>query len=251
MRFLSSPRFLAIYSGVLTVVFAAAILSGFARSERKASFDELDVQRINIVGPDGQNQMVISNRQRIPEAIVDGKTFQSHGRHDGAGIIFYNSEGDEDGGLAFGSVKNANGYTAGGDLMFDQHKQDQTVGLEYSDENGKSRAGFHVWDRPHLDLAPMVEHFNSVKNMPAGAEKDAAMKQLQEQQKNGDFGATRFFAGKTRDKDATVVLCDAKGNPRLRLSVSAAGEAKIDFLDEAGKVTYSLPQAKSLRKRIG
>lgn len=242
MRFLSSPRFLAIYSGVLTLVFAATIVTGFAENERKASFDEINVQRINIVGPDGQNQMVISNRQLIPEAIMDGKTFKSQGRHEGAGIIFYNSEGDEDGGLAFGSVKTANGYGASADLMFDQHKQDQTVGISYNDNNGKRQAGFHVWDRPDTDLAQMVEHFQSVQNMPAGPEKDAAMKQLQEQEKNGDFGATRFFAGKTPNRNATVFLCDAKGNPRLRLTVSAAGEAKIDFLDENGKVTYSLPQ---------
>ncbi len=243
MRFLSNPRFLAIYSGVLTLTFAMTIVTGFAENERKANFEQIDVQRLNIVGPDGQNQMVISNRQLIPDAIIDGKTFPSHGRHDGAGIIFYNSEGDEDGGLAFGSVKTANGYSADGDLMFDQHKQDQTVGIQYSDDNGKRQAGFHVWDRGDVDLAQMVEHFNSVKHMPAGPEKDAAMKQLQEQIKNGDYGATRFFAGKTPDKDATVFLCDAKGNPRLRLSVTAAGEAKIDFLDENGKVTYSLPQA--------
>ncbi len=243
MRFLSNPRFLAIYSGVLTLTFAMTIVTGFAENERKANFEQIDVQRLNIVGPDGQNQMVISNRQLIPDAIIDGKTFPSHGRHDGAGIIFYNSEGDEDGGLAFGSVKTANGYSADGDLMFDQHKQDQTVGIQYSDDNGKRQAGFHVWDRGDVDLAQMVEHFNSVKHMPAGPEKDAAMKQLQEQIKNGDYGATRFFAGKTPDKDATMFLCDAKGNPRLRLSVTAAGEAKIDFLDENGKVTYSLPQA--------
>lgn len=242
MRFLSSPRFLAIYSGVLTLAFAATIVTGFAENERKASFDEINVQRINIVGPSGQNEMVIANHQLIPDAIIDGKTFPSQGRHAGAGIIFYNSEGDEDGGLGFASKKTANGYEADGDLMFDQYKQDQTVGIQYSDENGKRQAGFHVWDRPDLDLAQMVEHFNAVKNMPAGPQKDAAMKQLQEQEKNGDFGATRFFAGKTPDKNATAFLCDAKGHPRLRLSVSAAGEAKIDFLDANGKVTYSLPQ---------
>jgi hypothetical protein len=242
MRFFSNPRFLASYSGVLTAVFAAAILTGFAQSERKASFEQIDVQRINIVGPDGHNQMVLSNRQLIPEAIIDGRTFESHGRHNGAGIIFYNSEGDEDGGLAFGSVKTANGYAADGGLLFDQHKQDQTVGIQYIDENGKRTAGLHVWDRGEMDLAQMIDHFNAVKNMPAGPQKDAAMKQLQAQQKNGDFGATRLFAGKTPDKNATVYLCDAKGNPRLRLSVTAAGDAKIDFLDESGKVTYSLPQ---------
>lgn len=242
MRMLSSQRFLVIYSGIVTLVFAATILTGFAQEQRKASFEQIDVQRINIVGPDGKNELVIANHQLIPDAIIDGKTFPSHGRHDGAGMIFYNNEGDEDGGMGFSGHKTANGWEADGDLMFDQYKQDQTVGLEYSDENGKRRAGFHVWDRPDMDLAQMVEHFNSVQNMPAGPQKDAAMKQLQEQAKNGDFGATRFFAGKTPDKNSVVVLSDAKGQPRLRLSVSPAGEAKIDFLDENGKVTYSLPQ---------
>lgn len=242
MRMLSSQRFLVIYSGIVTLVFAATILTGFAQEQRKASFEQLDVQRINIVGPDGKNELVIANHRLIPDAIIDGKTFPSHGRHDGAGMIFYNNEGDEDGGMGFSGHKTANGWEADGDLMFDQYKQDQTVGLEYSDDNGKRRAGFHVWDRPDMDLAQMVEHFNSVQNMPAGPQKDAAMKQLQEQAKNGDFGATRFFAGKTPDKNSVVVLSDAKGQPRLRLSVSPAGEAKIDFLDENGKVTYSLPQ---------
>ena len=242
MRMLSSQRFLVIYSGIVTLVFAATILTGFAQEQRKASFEQLDVQRINIVGPDGKNELVIANHRLIPDAIIDGKTFPSHGRHDGAGMIFYNNEGDEDGGMGFSGHKTANGWEADGDLMFDQYKQDQTVGLEYSDDNGKRRAGFHVWDRPDMDLAQMVEHFNSVQNMPAGPQKDAAMKQLQEQAKNGDFGATRFFAGNTPDKNSVVVLSDAKGQPRLRLSVSPAGEAKIDFLDENGKVTYSLPQ---------
>ena len=242
MRMLSSQRFLAIYSGILTVVFAATILTGFAQEQRKASFEQLDVQRINIVGPEGKNELVIANHQLIPDAMIDGKTFPSHGRHDGAGMIFYNNEGDEDGGMGFSGHKTADGWQADGDLMFDQYKQDQIVGIQYSDENGKRRAGFHVWDRPDLDLAQMVEHFNSVQGMPAGPQKDAAMKQLQQQAKNGDFGATRFFAGKTPDKNATVILCDAKGQPRLRLSVTPAGEAKIDFLDENGKVTYSLPQ---------
>ncbi|HEU5411803.1 MAG TPA: hypothetical protein VFU57_12340, partial [Candidatus Acidoferrales bacterium] len=188
MRMLSSQRFLAIYSGILTVVFAATILTGFAQEQRKASFEQLDVQRINIVGPDGKNELVIANHQLIPDAMIDGKTFPSHGRHDGAGMIFYNNEGDEDGGMGFSGHKTADGWQADGDLMFDQYKQDQIVGIQYSDENGKRRAGFHVWDRPDLDLAQMVEHFNSVQGMPAGPQKDAAMKQLQQQAKNGDFG---------------------------------------------------------------
>lgn len=226
MRLVSSRRFLAIYSGILTLAFAATILTGFAQHSRTGSFEQIDVQRINIVGPDGKNQLVIANNELIPEAIIDGKTFPSHGRHDGAGMIFYNNEGDEDGGMGFSYHKTANGWEADGELMFDQYKQDQTVGIQYSNNSGKRQAGFRVWDRPGMDLAQIVEHFDSIKNMPAGPQKDAAMKQLQQQAKNGEFGATRFFAAKTPDKNAVVILSDAK----------------IDFLDENGKVTYSLPQ---------
>lgn len=240
MKFMASTRFLTIYSFLLTLVFAATILTGFAENERKASFDQIDVQRINIVGPDGKNQLVISNRQEIPEAIIDGKTFQSHGRHDGAGLIFYNSEGDEDGGLAFESKKTADGYAAGGDLMFDQYKQDQIVGIEYGDENGKRKAGLHVWDRPDLDLAQEVEHLQSVQNMPAGPQKDAAMKQLQDQQKSGALGATRVFVGRMPDKTASVLLYDSRGTPRLAMKVAADGQAEIDFLDQNGNVTRRL-----------
>jgi hypothetical protein len=57
MRLISNQRSLAIYSGVLTIALAATILTGFGENERKASFDRIDVQRINIVGPDGKNQL--------------------------------------------------------------------------------------------------------------------------------------------------------------------------------------------------
>lgn len=45
----------------------------------------------------------------------------------------------------------------------------------------------------------------------------------------------------TADRDATVTLADATGQARLRLVVSAAGAARIDFLDENGKTVSSLP----------
>lgn len=39
MRLISSQRFLAVYSGVLTIAFAATILTGFGENQRKSSFD--------------------------------------------------------------------------------------------------------------------------------------------------------------------------------------------------------------------
>jgi hypothetical protein len=48
-----SERYLAIYAGVLTVVFAGAVLGGLTGKANPARFEELDVQRLNLVEPDG------------------------------------------------------------------------------------------------------------------------------------------------------------------------------------------------------
>jgi hypothetical protein len=54
VRFLSSRRFLAVYSGLLTLVFAVTVLAGFTRWSENASFDQITVRRINVVKPDGE-----------------------------------------------------------------------------------------------------------------------------------------------------------------------------------------------------
>ena len=51
----------------------------------------------------------------------------------------------------------------------------------------------------------------------------------------------RVFIGRTSDKRASITLSDGNSRPRLRLSVGADGEAKLEFLDASGKVTQSLP----------
>jgi hypothetical protein len=80
----------------------------------------------------------------------------------------------------------------------------------------------------------------AIETMVEGAEKTSAKKRLQEE----DAAPTRVFVGRNKDRDAAVTLYDAKGKARLNVVVNAAGEARIDFLDESGKVTASLPAAK-------
>ena len=73
--------------------------------------------------------------------------------------------------------------------------------------------------------------------MPEGPEKEAARKSLRE----SGFSPTRIFVGKNREREAKVTLYDAKGNARINMIVYAAGVPRLDFLDEGGKVTYSMP----------
>lgn len=58
----------------------------------------------------------------------------------------------------------------------------------------------------------------------------------------GDVTLRRVFVGKNADKSATVSLADANGKPRLTLTVDPAGNPRIEFLDETGKVTERIPR---------
>jgi len=58
--------------------------------------------------------------------------------------------------------------------------------------------------------------------------------------KIGLGGAQRVFVGKQQNKTATVILADAQSRPRLRLVVDSAGAARIEFLDDGGKVVRTI-----------
>jgi len=62
-------------------------------SNRNASFDIIDVKRINVREPDGTLRMAISSKALFPDAIVAGQE-HLHPRPM-AGMLFYNDEGTE------------------------------------------------------------------------------------------------------------------------------------------------------------
>ena len=143
------------------------ILLAFAGFAQRPQFREIDVQRINVVEPNGTTRMVISNKTRAPDAVLGGKTFKRQGGNS-AGLIFYNEEGDEDGGLVFSGAARNGRYDAGGALLFDQYHQDQVVGIQYSDDNGSRSAGLQVWDRSDIPAAETLEREQAIARMPDG-----------------------------------------------------------------------------------
>ena len=75
-------RFLKIYAAIATLVCTALLLSAFTfQQPTRQKFEEIDVERINIVEKDGKLRMVISNRERQHPGVVDGKIMpRSNGR---------------------------------------------------------------------------------------------------------------------------------------------------------------------------
>jgi hypothetical protein len=52
-----------------------------------------------------------------------------------------------------------------------------------------------------------------------------------------------------RDNSAVLVMSDVKGKPRIRLQVTPDGAPKLEFIDEAGTVIYSLPEGNNAGKK--
>jgi hypothetical protein len=225
---------IAYCAGIVTA-FAAIATEQAISEPRKVSFDEIDVHRINVVEPDGTLRMTISDRAQFPGMIVKGKELPHASREDVAGMIFFNDEGTENGGLIFGG-KSANGHvTSGGHLSFDQYEQDQVATLEQTEEDGHRVAGLTIDDRPD---APMdFAGLSALEQEPDGPAKTAKLETLEQ---SGAFGAMRLFAGKDQGGSSLVNLKDAQGRTRLRLVVNAQGDASIVFLDAGGKVVKTI-----------
>jgi len=231
-------RFLKAYSIIITLLLAVVAFSAVSHANQNDRFTEIDVERINIVEKDGKLKMVISNSERQHPGIIDGRTLS---RTRPAGMLFFNDKGDECGGLSFNGNQKDGKASAGALLAFDRFLQDQTVAIQYGEDNGQYSAGLRVWDRPDASLGEVVDKLQAIQKMPEGAEKKRAMQKLREM--SGAGVAQRVFVGKNRDKAAVVALSDPQGRPRVQLIVDAQGAAKLELLDEKGAVVSSLPAA--------
>src|SRR5262245_21565707 len=208
---------------VLAAFAASAAYSVSAQSPQKQRFTEIDVERINIVETDGTVKLVIANRERAPDQVSDGQSRPRAANNKSPGITFFDDAGDEAGGLKIRGDRRA-GRSARRHLVFDQHRGDQVLGL-ISDETEAGRtAGMTVWDRPDVPLTDVVARFERLQSLPAGPERTKLEAEFEAC--CAGFGATRVFVGKNRGRDATIGLSDARGRERLRLVVTAQGEAR-------------------------
>jgi hypothetical protein len=230
-------RFLAVYSGVLTVVFAGTVLMGLKKPPASASFDELTVHRLNVVEPDGTPRLIVSDKARFPGAYIHGKDIPRTDR-DSAGMIFLNDEGTENGGLIFGGLNDAQGEHSYGHLSFDRYDQDQVMNLEQNQDGDHRSSGLAINDTHDWKITPaMIAESLRFKTMPHGPERAQAFRELQE--KYPPY-VHRAYLGRDLDHSVGLTLRDEQGRERLRIAVKADGTPAIELLDESGKVVHEL-----------
>ncbi|RYZ79831.1 MAG: hypothetical protein EOP04_27045, partial [Proteobacteria bacterium] len=110
-------------------------------------FTEINVQRINIVSAAGRKTMVLSNAERFPDPVTDGKVTKRSGNVR-PGIIFYNGIGDESGGLIFDGKLDKNGKPdAGMHFSMDRFGGDQQLALGQYENGGTMESGLSIFDR--------------------------------------------------------------------------------------------------------
>ena len=220
---------------LLALAFIA--LAAFTRAGAPEKFDEITVQRLNVVDGNGTLRLVLAGKDRMHPGVIDGKVIDRP--RPVGGLIFFNDEGDEVGGLTFhGEVKDGH-RRAGGTFTFDQLKQDQTIGLLYSETDGRRSAALQVWDRSDTPLGELVDKLNAANKITDQTVREAELAKIRA---SAPPGPRRLFVGKNTDRAALVSLADAQGKTRLNLKVDADGTASIEFLDAAGKVTQRFPQ---------
>jgi hypothetical protein len=238
-KLLSNPRFLAVYSGVLTIAFAVVVLAGFAESRQKQSFDEITVHRINVVEPDGTLRMTISNKADFPGFIIKGKEMPHPGRST-AGMLFFNDEGTENGGLIFGGSKDKDGKaTSYGHLSFDQYEQDQVFSIDAEQEDAQRTSELRMIDEPDYPITEDLAGAARIEKLP----KDQQATAWKELRKGKQHAQTRILLGRLDDRSVALRLKDVEGRDRIVIRVQPDGSPVLQFLDETGKVTTQLPPA--------
>jgi hypothetical protein len=122
------------------------------------------------------------------------------------GMLFYNDEGTENGGLIFSERKNDKGeiVDSGVSRSFERYGTGQTVQLAGVDDSENHFVGLQI----------------------------------------NDARRQRVRAGRKRDGFARISLAGTDGKERIRLQLSLDGKASIIFLDSNGKVLQELAPTK-------
>ena len=197
----------------------------------------INAEQINIIGKDGKPRLSLFNEDHIPNVLFRGEEIlKGHRQKDNiAGMLFFNPEGTEVGGLIYGNDVDANGNeTAGMSLTLDQFEQDQVLQLLYTKHNEHHQYGIHIYDRPST----------TVKEQAEAVEEALKIEDAKQQQKTIEAiyegAGPRAFFGKKNDT-ISVELYDKSYKPRLKMYIDQNGEPHIDFLNDQGEVTYSIP----------
>lgn len=228
-------NFLMAYSVATTLLFCAFLFSSFKDKEKKANFEEITVKKITILGENNLPRMVLSNETRQHSGRMNGKEMDKRERP--AGIIFFNNQGDECGGLVYKASEKDGKTSSGMSFTMDNFKDDQVVQI--------------LNDEYYQDGKASIERGLSINQYPVGSNMDVRNQQLKELQKIKDEKerkskirelmqkegpVNRLFIGKTRGNSSGLFLSGPDGKPKMMVYVDEHGNPKIQTFTANGEI---------------
>lgn len=224
---------LTAYAIFTLLIFGYMAFSSFRKTVNTEKMDELTVKRINVVGEDGSLRMVISNETRQHPGRIAGKDLAKRKRP--AGVIFFNNDGNECGGLIFEVNDTGKVINSGMSFTMDNYNNDQVVQMvnseEYAGGKGKVRRGLVINEFPEGSSLPaFMDKYEAIKKIKDSTLRKREMNDLM----SVEGSRRRLFIGRTLDNQSGLFLYDSAGKPRMEIYVDNTGSPQIKVLDAKG-----------------
>ena len=228
-------NFLIAYAALSTLFIMFFAFSSFSNKDKNEKFDELVVKKITVIGEDNTPRMVLSNETRQHSGRMNGKDWAKRERP--SGIIFFNNQGDECGGLVYKATEKDGKIVSGMSFTMDNYKDDQVIQI--------------LNDEYYADGKSFIERGISINQFPEGTNIDDRNKKLEElktisddkerkqkirelMQKEGSVN--RLFMGRTKGNSSGLFLSGPDGKPKMMIYVDEKGNPKIQTFNEKGEV---------------
>ncbi len=229
------------YAFATTLCIGLFALSSFGEKDKNESFDEITVKKMTVIGKNNLPRMVLSNETRQNPGRMNGKEWSKRERP--SGIIFFNDNGDECGGIIY-KVSEKDGKTVSGmSFTMDNYKDDQVIQI--------------LNDEYYADGKAYIERGISINQFPLGSDIDvrngkieALEKIADEKERNtkireliqAEGSKKRLFLGRTKGNGSGLFLSGPDGKPKMMIYVDDKGAPKIQTFNDKGEVKDLLEQ---------
>jgi phosphopantetheine adenylyltransferase len=228
-------KFLMTYAISSTLVGTFIMLNSFKSKDNVQKFDEIEVKRITVLGEDNLPRMVLSNETRQHSGRINGE--EKDKRERPSGIIFFNNQGDECGGIIHQSKIKEGKIISGMSFTMDNYNDDQVVQIlndEYY-EDGKAyiQRGININQYPvGSNLAERNKKIAEINKIADKNERNQKLNALWEK----EGSVNRLFIGRTKGNGSGLFLSGPDGKPKMMIYVDDKGNPKIQTFNENGEI---------------